>query len=137
MAEAQSKIGTATAVAAAALSLTSARTGTQRCAASENTGRATSGSSYVEAVRSVVRSHRPAPTLDVQIEYDAGADRDERGPYSWFHISDFRVGGRDIEPKLRKALGEDKFARLEAVIEETMREAREAQHAAELDGDAA
>jgi hypothetical protein len=73
-------------------------------------------------VREVVRKHRPNPTLDVQIEYDAGRDSDERGPYSWFHVMSLKVCGRDVSSKLEKALGSEGFAKLEAVLEQAMQE---------------
>jgi hypothetical protein len=73
-------------------------------------------------VREVVRKHRPNPILDVQIEYDAGLDRDERGPYSWFHVMALNVCGRDVSDRLEKALGPEAWAKLESVLEQAMQE---------------
>jgi hypothetical protein len=56
-------------------------------------------------------------TVTARIEYDAGRDRNERGPYTWFDITGFYVGGCDLSQAIERELGREGMKKLAGVIE--------------------
>jgi hypothetical protein len=76
-------------------------------------------------VREVVRKHRPNPILDVQIEYHAYADSNERGAFTVFDLLSFPAFGRDVVGWLKPETLKDLESVLKRAMQEQAQESRD------------